>query len=122
MKYIVTLQIELQINATNKDEAIRYAVDDACNALLLKDTNVNPVGVRESRPKPFDVDRAKRGDKVITRSGSPARIVCFDVDNSQPILALVMDCGEESAFSYDNHGFYFPNGATPSDYDLIMAE
>lgn len=46
----------------------------------------------ETKLKPFDLEKAKQGAKVITRDGRPARIICWDrVESTYPIVALVKD-------------------------------
>ena len=35
----------------------------------------------EKKLKPFDLEAAKAGAKVITRDGRPVRIICFDRKN-----------------------------------------
>lgn len=40
--------------------------------------------------KPFDLEKAKQGAKVVTRDGRPVRIICWDKlddDNTYPIVA-----------------------------------
>ena len=56
--------------------------------------------------KPFDVETAKNGAKIETKSGHPVRIVCYDrKGSSHPILALVNRGGtEELCFSYNFRG------------------
>lgn len=39
--------------------------------------------------KPFDVEAAKRGAKIETRNGMPARIICYDRKGKHHIVALV---------------------------------
>ena len=39
--------------------------------------------------KPFDLEAARAGAPVQTRDGRAVRIVCFDVKDEYPILALV---------------------------------
>ena len=42
--------------------------------------------------KPFDLEKAKAGAKVVTRDGRPARIICWDkLDDMYPLVALVKD-------------------------------
>lgn len=57
--------------------------------------------------KEFNLDLAKAGHPVQTRSGKPARIICFDrIDNNYPIIALVKndDIKEEMCNSYTKEG------------------
>lgn len=57
----------------------------------------------------FNLEKAKAGQKVMTKSGDPVRIVCYDVKNSHfPILALVTNKdGIEEAKFYTKDGVYF---------------
>ena len=42
--------------------------------------------------KPFDLEKARQGAKVVTRDGRPVRIICWDREESTyPIVALVKD-------------------------------
>lgn len=42
--------------------------------------------------KKFNLEEAKAGKPVITRDGSEARIICFDMKNDlYPIVALIED-------------------------------
>lgn len=67
--------------------------------------------------KPFDIDLAKQGKKVITKSGLPVRIICFDRQHPvYPIVALLPDLeGNENVL------FYPPNGRNVDDenYSLV---
>lgn len=55
--------------------------------------------------KPFDLQAAKAGRPVCTRDGRKAKIVYFDANSSQPIIALVVNKeGKEQAIMYDEEG------------------
>lgn len=73
--------------------------------------------------KPFDLEAAKRGDKVVTRDGRKARILCFDVvnRNSYPILVLIKDeeYGIENIHLMNPEGKYYSDG-TGHRNDLFM--
>ena len=80
--------------------------------------------------KPFDLEAAKAGKKVITRDGKAVRIVCFDLKREAfPILALVCngskgaspeDAGtEECVHTYTKKGAFRLRGE--SSVDLFMA-
>lgn len=77
------------------------------------------------KTKPFDLEAAKRGEKVVTRDGRDARIICYDrrVDNELggQIVALVLDAvnGHEDIESYTTNGSYYDTGGT-ADEDLFM--
>ena len=52
--------------------------------------------------KPFDLELAKKGHPVCTRSGLGARIICFDRENSgkYPIVFLHKHCGSADESVY----------------------
>lgn len=72
-----------------------------------------------SKLKPFDLEAAKAGAKVVTRSGKPVRILCFDrKDNQYPIVGLVnFDHGEQMV-AFTINGKFSDN--IPSGYDLFI--
>lgn len=58
--------------------------------------------------KPFDVEAAKRGAKVETKSGHSVRILCYDrrcID--YPIIALVNFDKNEQVYSYNSDGILY---------------
>lgn len=70
--------------------------------------------------KPFDLQAAKAGKPVCTRSGKPVRIICFDVKGAKhPIIALVKEDGYERVCSYMPDGRRFEEEKEWSD-DLMM--
>lgn len=79
---------------------------------------------------PFDLERAKRissGEeqgKIVTRDGRNVRIVCFDVNNEDSILALVKSkrYGVESALMYQSTGEYFQMEQNENDLMLSVPE
>lgn len=70
----------------------------------------------------FDINEAKAGKPVCTRSGRKARIICFDARNDQPIVALIEDADNrfEIAYNYDIHGKWDEYKETARD--LMMVE
>ena len=58
--------------------------------------------------KPFDLDEAREGKEICTRSGRIARIVCFDASNEPyPIIALINDDeGREFVEAFTLEGKY----------------
>ena len=73
--------------------------------------------------KPFDLEAAKAGAKVVTEDGCPVRILCFDMKNPNgfELVGLVTtDRGIEQAFTWNKDGRV---GCFMSDYakDLRMA-
>lgn len=71
--------------------------------------------------RPFDLEAAKRGEAVCTRSGRPARIVCMDgYDEEAPILALIeMDRGG-IVYKYTETGSYALEDGNDCAFDLMM--
>lgn len=73
--------------------------------------------------KPFDLEKAKAGAKVITRVGEPVRIICWDrVNENYPIVALVERENDtrEDVHSFTVRGTFFDNDSE-HDFDLFMA-
>lgn len=71
---------------------------------------------------PFNLERAKAGDPVVTRDGRKVRLVCFDAKTDYPILALVLDRDG----TYEKERRYLINGKYDSSKlespnDLFMA-
>lgn len=73
--------------------------------------------------KPFNLEEAKQGKQVCTRSGLPARIICFDrvAPNSElKIVALVMESGLEHIYNFKINGMYDLDDFE-CELDLMMA-
>lgn len=82
-----------------------------------KHSNLENIG---KNLKPFDLQAAKSGKPVCTRSGKPVRIICFDVKGAKhPIIALVKEDGYERVCSYIPDGRRFEEEKEWSD-DLMM--
>lgn len=74
--------------------------------------------------KTFDFKAAKQGAAVCTRSGLPARIICFDADNSLfRVVAMIrnIEVDIESTQEYRENGGWLPAG-TESNQDLMMRD
>jgi hypothetical protein len=74
--------------------------------------------------KPFDLERAKAGDPVITRKGLPARHVCSfnGISTYNNIFIITNDDGIEQPRSYTNDGVSSTSVyGKVYDYDLFMA-
>ena len=69
----------------------------------------------------FDLEAAKAGKPVCTRDGSKARIICFDAQSEQPIIALVEDnhFGEIITQHHEN-GAISESETRVSNSDLMM--
>jgi hypothetical protein len=66
--------------------------------------------------KEFDINKAKKGQKVITKEGKEAKILYFDrVHTHFPLIVLI---DEKSAEYYSIDGKYYLD--KNSDKDLIM--
>lgn len=72
--------------------------------------------------KEFNLELAKKGYEVCTRSGSNARIISFDrkTNGSYCIVALVEIEGEELVETYTKKGEYDASNPVQSDLDLVM--
>lgn len=80
--------------------------------------NTEPVAM-----KPFDLEKAKAGEPVMTRNGCKARVICFDREEVDfPLVALVTDpeSGTETLETYRADGGYTIAGAV-TEADLVMA-
>lgn len=74
------------------------------------------------KTKPFDLDAAKNGARLVTRDGCPARIVCWDRKNdSRKLIALVDSKCKEDVVTLTNNGCFYSNGA-PHECDLFILE
>ena len=72
--------------------------------LFSVDTNYSNSEKIEKSLKPFDLQKAREGKPVCTRDGRKARIICFDRENEQPIVALIEKNEEESIDTFFNNG------------------
>ena len=54
--------------------------------------------------KDFDLEAAKRGAAVCTRSGRKVRILCYDKKGESPIVAVVDFENHENQYEYDENG------------------
>jgi hypothetical protein len=67
----------------------------------------------------FDLELAKQGHPVCTRDGRPARIVDYNYEGSEPIVAIIKTMGGcESIETYTNDGRW---NSKKHPNDLIMA-
>ena len=70
--------------------------------------------------KDFDINLAKQGHPVCTRDGRKARIICFDANCENPIIALVeKDDGTEGLRTYLSDGSFCH--VEKDKADLMMA-
>ena len=76
------------------DNAFQLGIDE-------KDSNSENIG---KNPREFDLEAAKAGKPVCTRDGRKARIICFDKEGEQPIVALIKNNEEESIDTFFSNG------------------
>lgn len=69
--------------------------------------------------KEFNLELAKEKHPVQTRDGKPVRIICFDANNTHPIVALVTINNLESIIWYYLDGRR--SRTEESDLDLFMS-
>lgn len=69
--------------------------------------------------KPFDLERAKAGDEVVTRDGRKVRIICFDYKDDFPIVSLAQEGRNESLITQELDGC-FHKEVGPHKNDLFM--
>lgn len=71
--------------------------------------------------EPFNITKARAGHPVCTRDGREVRILCFDMKNYAPIVALVFneESGIEEPHAYFENGRTFISENSPGDLMLI---
>lgn len=74
--------------------------------------------------KPFNLEEYLKNpdQKVVTRDGKPARIICTDKRGNKPVVALILapDNKTEVTFFYTSNGFFYKDGRDDCD-DLMFA-
>lgn len=101
------------------------------NLLLLEHggSNIIDIEVKQNKEdmeekklnlKPFDIQKAREGKPVCIRDGRKARIICFDKEGEQPIVALIENNGVESIETYYSNGRFNDDINSQSDGDLMM--
>lgn len=68
--------------------------------------------------RPFDLDAARKGAKLVTAEGEPARIINFDAKGKFHIIALVDIGSIELPYAYNDKGEYICREA--SEKDLML--
>lgn len=71
------------------------------------------------KTKPFDLEKAKAGAKLVTRRGIPARIVCYDAKGDYPVIAIVDEDDEEIPRNYTVCGRYSRFGQSQEDLFIV---
>jgi hypothetical protein len=71
--------------------------------------------------KPFNLEEAKAGKPVCTRTGLPVRIICFDrLDNQYNLIGLIQITeNNEDMIIFTLEGKYFMD-SEENEYDLFM--
>ena len=65
----------------------------------------------------FDIEKAKAGTKVVTRSGEPVRVLCYDNnDKWYPIVAIV----DRKPMLFSNEGLVSDSNNIKSPFDLFL--
>ena len=66
----------------------------------------------------FNLEEAKAGKAVVTRTGRPVRILCFDAKGSDPIVGLIELDFTSYASTYNESGIF--REGVESEQDLFM--
>ena len=66
----------------------------------------------------FNLDEAKAGKPVVTRTGRPVRILCWDAKGIDPIIGLIELDTTSCVCTYNESGSFYEN--LESDRDLFM--
>ena len=117
----LTILIEIKQNKENMEEEREYSEEEFKNNPRFQHHKPIEQVINMKKVKPFDLQKAKDGKPVYTRDGRKARIICFDVNNDKPIVAVI--CCKEGKETYP-YTFY-PNGLNMdnnvfSNTDLMM--
>lgn len=67
--------------------------------------------------RPFDPEKAKAGDKTVTRDGREVRVLCIDAPGGQPVIVMD-DTGYITRHNLDG---IFPGPNLENCNDLFMA-
>lgn len=72
--------------------------------------------------KPFDVEEAKSGAKVVTRDGHNVRVICYDMKDptEYSVIALIDDGEFENLYCFTSNGIY--NDGNKNCVDLLIKE
>lgn len=74
--------------------------------------------------KPFDIEKAKAGAKVVTRDGRDVEILKFDLQDEYPIVVVITpkcDVQWIETYTLDGKCFFSGDDDTESHDDLMMA-
>ena len=103
-------RILCDLDIENKEDVI-----DSFNGLIL---------VKERNLKPFNMEEAKKGKKVIDAEGHEVRILCFDKSgDNYPVVALIKDGnGFECLKQFTEDGMYLTAGETNKDLKMVPVD
>lgn len=81
--------------------------------------------MEEKNLKPFDLEKAKAGAKVVTRDGRNVRIICFDRGHKTDHIVALIDYNKdgettEEVVTLTDQGTFYDNGKE-NGYDLFIA-
>lgn len=101
----------------------RYNMPDGVRTDFISEVKEIIKDKEECNFKPFNLKAAKAGKPVCTRDGRKARIICFDVKDTQPIIGLyeknIDGIVREYLCSYHTDGRMYDDQNT--GYDLMMS-
>ena len=114
----LTRKIRYLVNTNNVYDR---ATEEIMNLFIPSDTEHSSSEKIGKNLKPFDLEAAKSGKPVYTRDGRKARIICFDVNNDKPIVAVICCKDGKETYPYT----FYPNGLNMdnnvlSNTDLMM--
>lgn len=71
---------------------------------------------------PFDIEKAKKGAKITTRTGLPVKILNFDAEDEfwRPSIKVLVNNKEELDFTKE--GKFIPLDGIDHELDLIIIE
>lgn len=82
------------------------------------------IRVEERNLKPFNMEEAKKGRRVVDAEGHEVRILCFDKSgDSYPVVALIKDGnGFECLKQFTEEGMYITTGETVMDLKMAPVD
>ena len=113
-----SVEIQIEQNKEDMEESVEEKL--FCDKVAKANAEYMKVKLNSSL-KPFDIEAAKLGKPVYTRDGRKARIICFDVNNDKPIVAVICCKDGKETYPYT----FYPNGLNMdnnvfSNTDLMM--
>ena len=113
-----SVEIQIEQNKEDMEESVEEKL--FCDKVAKANAEYMKIKLNSSF-KPFDIEAAKSGKPVYTRDGRKARIICFDVNNDKPIVAVICCKDGKETYPYT----FYPNGLNMdnnvfSNTDLMM--